>query len=819
MKYLNLLIPVLLIFFFTETKAQNRTISGQITYNKTGEVVSGIKVSVKKCSEFTLTDHLGNYILIIPDSIKNIEFQDFLNLQIEKVNIISKNIINLTVSKKKLSIYDTPIEELVNMEVENIEVITASLKLQNIDFAPSNVTVISHKMIEERGYQTLIDICQDIPGFDFLIYEDGGGEYPTFNMNRGVGTIGNTKMLIMVDGIIQNNISFNWSLLWTYENLLIDIERIEIIEGPGSSIYGAQAFTGIIHFITKKNFDGVVIKPFYGSNKTFGIDVFVGKNFKNNANLSIAFHKYTSSADGEGRYDPGNYFHNIKYPNTILYDYDNDGNYVTNTTNPIGGQAIPSGFQAWHNSFSFRTKLSLKNFEIGLFLWESNRGISSYLTAYEYNITNENSGSSSRGYHIYTKNITNFNDKLSLHTNLVFRSTNILPETSFSYLYRFPNLMKSYSAFAYQAYLEERLTYILSKKNDLLIGLRSTVSVKSPRVVSLNYKANGISETESSWNEAIAGNGLNVKETVPSYFVNEIAVYGVWNTQWTSNIASSFGVRYDKSSEYGDIVNPRLSLIYKPLKQFGVKFLYGTAFKQPSIFELKNEFRGNPNLTPEKITTHEIELFSKLYENKIKLKTNIFYSDMKDFIDKVPDASMPSGERYENKDKFKVAGLSFEFNYYINKNIRIYSNYMYLQGKLQDSSKWFQIERTAQHKINAGINIKLLNKKLNINMRANFVGKRKAQITNKWLQQYKGGYAPSYTKINFVISYKAFKRFTPQLIIENLFDEQFYGIGRESGNSFIDEYDYKTNSNPDGFVPSYHPQPGRTFLINMKFTF
>ncbi|MCP4180185.1 MAG: TonB-dependent receptor [bacterium] len=817
MKCLILIISFIFFLSTSECEAQTREISGRITNKVTGEPVCDLSVSIKDNLEISITDNDGYYTITVPDSLTNISFHDFPTMNIEEINIISANVINLVLSNKKLSVYDTPIEELVKIDVGNIEVISASLKVQNIDFAPSNITVITREMIDNRGYKSLVEICEDIPGFDFFVFNDGGGEYPTFNMNRGVGTIGNTKMLIMVDGIIQNNISFNWSLLWTCENLLNDIDKIEIIEGPGSSIYGAQAFSGIIHFITRKNFNGIEVKPFYGSNKTYGIDMFLGKNFKNNANLSIAFHKYYSVGDDGDRYDPGNYFHNIQSPSILTADYDVNGNYVTDINNPVAGELIKPGFQTSHNSYSVRAKLNLKRLEIGMFLWESNRGLGSYVAAYEYKIAEKNNQSGSRGYHVYTKNETIFNDKLSLKSNLVFRSTNILPETGFSYQYKFPNMIKSYASYSYQTYLEEQLSYILSKKIDFMIGLKGTVSLKSQRIISLNHIVDNITETESSWEEADSGNGLNVKETVPVFPVTEIAAYAVCNNQWTDNIASSLGIRYDNSSEYGGIFNPRLSLIFKPFKQLGIKILYGTAFKQPSVFELNSEFRGNPNLDPERISTFEGEIFNKFNDNKIKLKTNVFYSQMKDFIGKIADVSMPSGERYENKDKYKIFGGSFEIIYKIFKSVKLYANYMFLLGKDNESSKWKQIERTAQHKSNAGVTVSLFDKKLNINTRLNFVSKRKAQPTNTWMMQYEGGYAPSYTKVNFAISYKAFKHFIPQVIIKNLLNTQYYGIGRESGSGFIDDYDYQTYQNPAGFIPEYHLQEGLTILCNINF--
>ena len=815
---ISLFFTYLLLIITTNLQAQRREIVGTINNIEDGKPVPDLKVSIKGSLDITTTNQKGEYKLIIPDTIKNIEFHEFTTLKIEEKIIISENEINLIVSKKEVGIYDIPLEELVKIKVDCDEVITASLKLQNIQFAPSNITIVTREMIEQRGYQTLVDICQDIPGFDFLVFNDGGGEYPTYNMNRGLGTIGNTKILIMVDGIIQNSISFNWSLLWTYENLLNDIDRIEIIEGPGSSIYGAQAFSGIIHFITRKNFEGVEVKPFYGSNSTYGADVYLGNNFRNDINLSLAFHAYKSDGDAGLRYDPGNYFHNIQYPDTILSNYDNEGNYITNLANPNAGQAVPDGFQNWHKSYSIRAKLTHKKTEIGFFFWENNSGIGSYIVAYEYDLTAQTSQTATRGFHVYFKNNTNFNDKLSLQSNLVFRSTNILPRTGFSYLYKFPLLVKSYASYAYQSYLEERLVYNFSKKADFLIGAKVMTSLKSPRLISLNYiDADNITETNSAWNSANSGDGLNIKETVPVFIVYEIASYLVINNQWTDKMASSLGIRHDFSKEYGNILNPRMSFIYKPANIFGIKLLYGRAFKQASIFELNSEFRGNPNLKPEKITTYEVELFSKLFRKKIKLKSNIFYSVIKDFIGKVPDETMPSGERYENKNEFFVSGVSFELKYKIINNINFYANYMFLQGKVSDSDEWEQIDLTAKHKINSGINISFFKEKLNINCRVNYVGKRKAPLTNVWLQTYYNGFASSYKKMNLIIGYKVFKYFTFQLIINNLLNEQYYGVGRETGNSFVDDYHYQNNPNPSGFIPSYHPQPGRTFIFNLKF--
>ena len=121
-------------------------------------------------------------------------------------------------------------------------------------------------------------------------------------------------------------------------------------------------------------------------------------------------------------------------------------------------------------------------------------------------------------------------------------------------------------------------------------------------VISLGAKSNRRHQTNSSWSIADQGNGLNQFESLPVYHVTEKALYLLWNKRFTPSLSSSLGLRHDRSSEFGSINNPRAALIYKPLaEKLAFKFLYGSAFRQPSVFELHSTFRGNLDLKPEKI--------------------------------------------------------------------------------------------------------------------------------------------------------------------------------------------------------------------------
>ncbi len=701
-------------------------------------------------------------------------------------------------------------------ELSELTISTGSIKPEKRKSAPSNITIITNQMIEERGYRTLIDICQDIPGFDFMTYNDGGGEYPTFNMNRGIGDVGNSEIIVMVDGIIQNNISFNWSQLWTYENMLIDVDRIEIIQGPGSVMYGAQAFSGIIHIITKEGINGIEANILSGGNSTQGAEIYFGSNINKDTQLTLAFHYFNTEGDnGKNRYDPGNYFHNILQPSVLLADYDSDGNYITNVTNLNGGKNIEDGFNTMNKNYSVRTKLKYKNNELGFFYTDMKRAYGSSVVAYEYDLNDMENTMHYRNFHIYANNKSDLNEKLHLNSELVFRTTNIIPDGGFKYLYQFSSLRKNYTSYSYQTYLEEKLLYNFNNNNDFSFGLKACFSNQSNRIISLGEYPENRHSTNSSWDIASEGEGINQYKKYPTYFVKEFALYALWDHQLNDFLSSSFGLRYDYSSEYGSILNPRFAVDFCRSQAFNAKIIYGRAFRQPSIFELHSEFRGNTNLIPQNINTYETELSSLLFNEKFSTKINLYYSIIHNLIGKVSDETMPSGERFENIGTKKIGGISYNILYQFNSITRVYLNYNYLTGI--QSNKIYDIDRTAKHKINGGINISLLKQKLTTDLRFNYVGKRKAPLTNKWLQTYKKGYAPSYLKTNWVLSYKLSSHLMAKLVIENLFNTQYYGVGRESGSGFIDDYDYINNVNPDGLIPSYHPQPGRTFFINLKY--
>jgi outer membrane receptor for ferrienterochelin and colicins len=146
-------------------------------------------------------------------------------------------------TKKMNMLLDYSLEELMN-----VEVVSASVSKQTLSAAPSTVLVITSQQIDERGYEELSDVLRDVPGIDLIHLH---GYVPTYIYFRGMYGADNLRALLMIDGIPENNIAGTNNLAGPAYSLH-NVERIEIIYGPSSSVYGANAFGGAINIITKK---------------------------------------------------------------------------------------------------------------------------------------------------------------------------------------------------------------------------------------------------------------------------------------------------------------------------------------------------------------------------------------------------------------------------------------------------------------------------------------------------------------------------------------------------------------------------------------
>jgi outer membrane receptor for ferrienterochelin and colicins len=133
------------------------------------------------------------------------------------------------------------LSELSLDELMNVQVVTASGYSQTTSEAPSTINVITAQQIQDRGYEQLEDALRDIPGIDMIHLN---GYAPTLIYFRGMYGAENLRALLMIDGIVENNIIGSNDMAGPAYSLH-NVERIEIIWGPASALYGQMLLAGL----------------------------------------------------------------------------------------------------------------------------------------------------------------------------------------------------------------------------------------------------------------------------------------------------------------------------------------------------------------------------------------------------------------------------------------------------------------------------------------------------------------------------------------------------------------------------------------------
>ncbi len=227
-------------------------------------------------------------------------------------------------------------DEALLKKLLDVEISTASRYNQSISEAPASVTIITAEEIEKYGYRTLEEIFWRVRGF----YITNDRNY-TFVGIRGFNRPAdyNNRVLMMVNShSVNENI---WGSSFMSNELGIDvnaIERIEIVRGPGSALYGTNAMLTVINIITRpgKTIDGLKLTAQTGSCGKIKGSVNYGKEFKNGLDLFAS----AQITDSKG---------------TDLYFNEFD--------DPATNNGIAEGLD-WEKYYSFFTAMKYKNFSL-----------------------------------------------------------------------------------------------------------------------------------------------------------------------------------------------------------------------------------------------------------------------------------------------------------------------------------------------------------------------------------------------------------------------------------------------------------------------
>lgn len=458
------------------------------------------------------------------------------------------------------------------------EITTASQTEESLFDAPATVYLVSEKEIEERGYNSIIDLLQDIPEIE--VHDKSDPEiYNTITV-RGIQ--GNERLLIMVDGIRVSSAASSFHAI--DQNFPIHyVAQVEVLIGPVSSLYGSDAFNGVINIITKKGNDirGVTVKGGYGMYHSSNNAAVFGVGNKD-VNVAITGSYFRSNEPYMPKYYPQEFdWYNNQYQtlgNVRVSPFSND---TTNTA------LLP--YDMRREAYALNARGFIHGVEVGAsYRKESHSStVGSMPEFYPPSSESRYGTSIANAYARY--NLKGKNEKWTLESIVQWNYFEINPSSKFNNSYS--GYKDAYKfGFDNNALIRENFSYKLHKNHKVSAGLSGKYTYALPKTSDLPFQwtrgqdADGITQYYLGTDVFDADNtDLRIYQSL--FFMNRFNVGGLLMYQgnfFKDKLSLSFAGRFDYNSDYGFTRNPRAALVYKPSSNFRLKLTYGEAFLAPS---------------------------------------------------------------------------------------------------------------------------------------------------------------------------------------------------------------------------------------------
>ena len=653
--------------------------------------------------------------------------------------------------------------ELSLEELMNVKVVTASGYMQTALEAPSTITVITARQIEERGYEQLEDALRDIPGIDMIHIN---GYAPTLIYFRGMYGAENLRALLMIDGIAENNIIGTNDMAGPAYSLH-NAERIEIVWGPVSALYGANAFGGVINIISKKGADinGLHAEEAFGTFNTSFEKISIGLK-KSNFEFAAAGTLYSSDGPKFRNRDPNysNSFVNKAYSFNSSLSY-----YAKKSITTLGFRTYntPMGWGTFFNSPTVFLGLPSQGYE--------NKGVLGLLAR---EVRGEKGGLISPYLRTwFLQNEFKPNEKFNFLTRIVYRETGTKDD---SYAYLTLDGKKLIRAivtnYSNRIFGEFKVNYNLSKKQMLSAGLdyyRDNVERGSRQATidtSTVYLIDG-RDIVSNLYSTFLQRQYDIRTNFGSY------LQYILKTDLLGKTNVTLGARYDNNSYFGNSLNPRIAIVNQPGKAFTFKLQFGSAFRAPTNSEI-TQAPSNFELKTEKIKTYEVNAIYSASKN-VRLQLNLFRNELTDVI---IITGLTGLNPNKNPGTQKTNGIEGSMDVLLTKNISGFINFTYQDAQGQNLATHLsgEVPGVAKYKGNARVTMNVEDI-FSMSLSGNWVGRRRVPRTDPY------GAVAGYFLTNFVITSGDLfnKGIRASLNIHNLFNTKWLDPGFRTADGFL----------------------------------
>ncbi|MEX1031753.1 MAG: TonB-dependent receptor [Cellvibrionaceae bacterium] len=676
---------------------------------------------------------------------------------------------------------------------ETVSIATGTTK--PLRLAPSVASVITADDIKAMGAQNLDEVLQSVPGLHVSL----SVRYSSLISVRGIHTKTNPQVLMLIDGYPITEL-YSGTRPPTLRIPVNNIERVEVIRGPGSAIYGADAFAGVVNIITKdvQHLESPRTGISAGSFDTYGAWLQSSSDwFGWNWGLSVELTK----SDGD---------------DDRIIETDLQG--FLDTSFGSSATLAPQPAATHYDILNTQIKVSNGNWRASVNSWKQDKGglgagvaealdpegyldVEQHLVelAYAKDNFSKNWRLEGRINYFYLEEQSRYN---------IFPPGTVLPIGSDGNLVTDPTTPANLVTFTDGVLGNPGGTEQSGAFE--LVGYYSGLMNHRLRL-STGYKSQG-SDTEETKNfgpgvidgsaPVVDGTLTDVTGTDFIYMrdqnrnIKHLSVQDEWSFYKDWELTA--GLRYDDYSDFGDTVNPRLALVWQTGYNLTTKLLYGRAFRAPSFseqFVINNPVeRGNLDLDPEKIDTYELS-FDYRPRHNLATKLNLFHYDIDGLIDLVDDDGQSGGTK-TSQNAFDQEGYGFEIEaiWDLSSTLTLAGNY-----------SWQRSEDKATGRPNADAPEQLVHADLRWNIsptwrftaQAHHVANRNRSFGDTRDE------VDDYTLVNInLIKNRLFDFADIYFSVHNLFDED----AREP------------SAGPSPNIPNDHPLPGRQLLVEAIVT-
>ena len=544
---------------------------------------------------------------------------------------------------------DEVLQELMQLLEEETELATKSK--MNVDFVPGIMSVLHGKDMLARGVENVYQALGLVPGIEISRTNDGQAQI----LVRGIGkSFFSSKVKFLL-----NNTPFN-ATLGAATTLLIlpmeQVERIEVIRGPGSAIYGEYASVGVINIITRKDDTAFFVRVNDLDKRTIG-----GMYSQKLPDSDLSFNISVSQVSAEGG--------DVSAGPDVLFGTLQES--ISNAPGPINNKEdhhsllLDINFKDYLFSFQ-RVEQGIGDyFGLANALPRDQQRIVRQVTMQSLELTKKwqiDNDWDMKG----TIGLLNF--KLESDVYELFPAGFTVPDPNAPpAIFTYPDGVlggPNYNDDRY--YLGADFSYAGMRSNEWLLGFDLSYIEQGDTYVNRNYDPDDLTPIMADYSV--------VKQSGNENWINEglsRTVFGLYvQDQYTvdENLKFTLGLRYDYYDDVGSDVMPRLAGVYHIADKQTLKFQYARSFRPPTFLELYTQnnlvVEGNPGLDSESVDT--VEAGYVFNDGVTVFRSTIFYFIVHDLI--VVD---PVVNQYVNEGKINSGGLEVEYQQQVTRKIKV----------------------------------------------------------------------------------------------------------------------------------------------------